>query len=296
MTSRIADPGLSASNHARRLWEAIEPLHAVVYFDPEVTAATSRVGLRGFWMSYFAGRFAPMGPVPSASVTAMAFGFAPSMVARSIPDAWSFAEPDEVLDARMTAAAESLRHHLDRRSVSDLAKVTDAFWEAVGRCRFEGRPLAAAWSQVPRPGSPLAAVWLAATVFREHRGDGHVLAAVGEGLSGLDTTLTLVATGAITREVIQPSRGWTDDEWDASTRRLVDRGLLDESGHLTDDGRDVRRQVEAVTDRLASAAIDGFEPTEVERIIEVAAAASRSLVDGGLIPIPNPIGAPRPAD
>jgi len=132
--------------------------------------------------------------------------------------------------------------------------------------------------------------------LREHRGDGHVLAAVGAGLSGLDATLTLVATGAITREVIQPNRGWTDDEWDESTRALVDRGLLDESGRLTDAGRDVRRHVEAETDRLAGAAIDGVEPAEIERIIAVAADASRSLVDAGLIPIPNPIGVPRPAD
>jgi hypothetical protein len=48
---------------ARRLWEAIEPIHAVVYFAPEPAETARRIGLRGFWMGYFAGRAAPMGPV-----------------------------------------------------------------------------------------------------------------------------------------------------------------------------------------------------------------------------------------
>lgn len=283
------------SSLARRFWEAIEPLHAVVYFAPEATEATKQLGLRGFWMSYFAGRFAPMGPVPAASVTAIAFGFAPTMVARSIPDAWTFADPAAVLDARMEGATRSLRQHLDPPLLRDVATLADRLWEAVAGCRFDGRPLAAAWSQVPRPDDPLAAVWLAATVLREHRGDGHVLAAVGAGLSGLDATRTLVATGAITRDIIQPNRGWTDDDWYGTTRDLVARGLLGPDGNLTETGRAMRQAIEDQTDRLASPAIDHLEATLVNQVIEVTARASRSLIDGGIIPVPNPIGAPRPS-
>jgi hypothetical protein len=36
------------STLARRFWEAIEPIHAVVYFAPEPAEAARRVGLRGF--------------------------------------------------------------------------------------------------------------------------------------------------------------------------------------------------------------------------------------------------------
>jgi hypothetical protein len=46
---------------ARRFWEAIEPIHAVVYFASEPATAAREVGLRGFWMGYFAGRVAPLG-------------------------------------------------------------------------------------------------------------------------------------------------------------------------------------------------------------------------------------------
>ena len=284
----------SDSSLARRFWEAIEPLHALVYFSPEATDATKQLGLRGFWMSYFAGRFAPMGPVPAASVTAMAFGFAPTKVARSIPDAWTFAEPAVVLDARIDGATRSLRQHLDAKLLSDVASLADPLWEAVAGCPFDGRPLAAAWSQVARPDDPLAAVWLATTVLREQRGDGHALAAVAAGLSGLDATRTLVATGAITRDIIQPNRGWTDDEWDRTTRDLVSRGLLGTDGHLTETGGAMRQAIEDQTDRLASPAIDHLEATLVNQVIEVTARASRSLIDSGIIPVPNPIGAPRP--
>jgi hypothetical protein len=61
---------------ARRFWEAIEPIHAVVYFAPEPAEAARKIGLRGFRMGYFAGRVAPLGPLPAKAVTAMAYGFA----------------------------------------------------------------------------------------------------------------------------------------------------------------------------------------------------------------------------
>jgi hypothetical protein len=139
---------------ARRFWEAIEPIHAVVYFAAEPADAARRAGLRGFWMGYFAGRVAPMGPVPPASVAAMAYGFAPAMVARAIPDAWRFADPAAVLDARITGAADALCTNLDPAMTVKVTELSGLLWEAVAGCRFEGRPLAAAWSKCPVPATP----------------------------------------------------------------------------------------------------------------------------------------------
>ncbi|MGH9079804.1 MAG: SCO6745 family protein [Acidimicrobiales bacterium] len=279
---------------ARRLWEAVEPIHAVVYFAPEAAAAARRIGLRGFWMSYFAGRVAPLGPVPPEPVAAMVYGFAPTMVARAIPDAWQFAHPDVVVDARVTGAADALRAHLDPPSLARLDKLSDLLWEAVAGCGFEGRPLASAWSQVPRPADVVSSAWLAMTILREHRGDGHVIAAVGAGLSGLDATLTFVATGAVTREVMQPNRGWSDDDWERSSRRLRARDLLDHAGRLTESGRALRGGVEELTDRLATLPIEQLGEAGVEQAIGLAAPMSRQLIDHGTIPVPNPVGAPRP--
>ncbi|MGH3253243.1 MAG: SCO6745 family protein, partial [Trebonia sp.] len=137
-------------------------------------------------------------------------------------------------------------------------------------------------------------LWLAATVLREHRGDGHVLAAVAHGLRGLDATVTFAATGAISRAMIQPARGWTDEDWEQSSRRLVARGLLDSGGRLTKTGGALRRDVEELTDRLAAGPVERVGSTGVERAIELATPISRHLMDTGVVPIPNPIGAPRP--
>jgi hypothetical protein len=280
---------------ARRLWAAVEPIHAVVYFAPEPLEAARKIGLRGFWMSYFASRVAPLGALPAPAVEAVTYGFAASIVNRAIPDAWSFASPAAVLEARLASAPAALRNHaaagLLNKSVDELA---DLLWEAVAGCRFDGRPLAAAWAGVPRPADPVGALWLAATVLREHRGDGHVLAGVTHGLRGLDATVTFVATGAITRALIQPTRGWTDEDWGQSSRRLQARGLLDSSGRLTKTGGALRREVEDLTDRLAAGPVERIGSTGVERAIALAAPVSRSLMDTGLIPLPNPTGAPRP--
>ncbi len=275
------------------MWEAVEPLHAVVYFAPEPAEAAKAIGLRGWWMGYFAGRVAPLGPVEASAVTAMLYGFAPGMVARALPDAWSRADPQAVLSTRIEAAGRALRERVDgaEPAVRELAEL---LVEATDACTFDARPLAAAWAALPPREDPFEKAWLAATVLREHRGDGHVLAGVTAGLSGLDATLTLVATGAVPREAIQPNRGWTDDDWDESVLRLQAAGLLDDGGQLTEAGRALRRTIEDATDRLAAAPVERLGPARAERVIDVAAPISRRLIDDGLVPVPNPIGAPRP--
>ena len=62
---------------ARQLWWALEPYHAVVYFAPDAKATYEAIGLKGFWMGYFASRAAPLGPTPAEVVTARVFQFPP---------------------------------------------------------------------------------------------------------------------------------------------------------------------------------------------------------------------------
>ncbi|MEV6912413.1 hypothetical protein [Amycolatopsis sp. NPDC051071] len=276
----------------RRLWEAVEPLHAVVYFAPETAAAAKAVGLPSWWMGYFAGRVAPLGPLPEPPVTAMLFGFAPRMVARSLPDAWKYAEPAAVLRSRMDAVETALERILPADAPLD--ELADLLEQAVTGCDYAARPLAAAWSSVARPASAAGRVWLAATVLREHRGDGHVLSAVAAGLRGLDTTLTHIGTGAVTREVIQINRGWTDDDWDESVGRLRERGVLDGELTLTGPGIVLRQHIEAETDRLAAGPLEALGEDGAAEAVRLAVPLSRHVFDAGAIPLPNPMGAPRP--
>lgn len=73
---------------SRRMWESLEPIHAVVYWAPKCRAATDALGATGGWMGYFGLRPAPLGPVPAAVVCASFYNVHPERVARAIPAAW----------------------------------------------------------------------------------------------------------------------------------------------------------------------------------------------------------------
>lgn len=139
---------------ARRFWMAIEPIHAISYFAPEPAEAAKRIGLRGFWMGYFAGRVAPLGVVPASAVCAMAYGFAPSMVSRAIPDAWRFASPELILQTRIESSATALRTHIKPEMVNVVAELSQYLWDAVQGCGCVARndDLARAQGRRTRPG------------------------------------------------------------------------------------------------------------------------------------------------
>jgi hypothetical protein len=274
----------------RRLWQLLEALHGVVYFAPEPLDALVATGLRGFWMSYFAGRAAPMGAVTPAVVEATFHNFAPRLVHRAIPDAWRFADPATILAQRGPAAAAALRRLLgsdgDPTAVARAVELLDA---ALVDLDCSGRPLAAANADLARTGDeaePLVRLWQLATVVREHRGDGHVALLVAAGLDGCQAHVTLVAGGGISRSALQPARGWEDDEWDAAEQALVERGWLDGSGRPTAVGRRARRQLETETDRLASAPwrrLGEAQTSELEAILTPWASA---IWASGTLPAP----------
>ena len=62
----------------------MELIHSVTYFDPRCASAMSSLGLKGFWMGYFAGRSAPLGTASPAVVTATFSVFAPRRVERAL--------------------------------------------------------------------------------------------------------------------------------------------------------------------------------------------------------------------
>ncbi len=292
MFSQIDQLDLSG---ARTAWRVLEPYHAMIYFAPEARAAYAAAGLKGFWMGYFASRAAPLGSVPASVVTATFFNFHPSMVARAIPDAWRFSSPERVLQARFQAADAALRRLLGSQLASnEIAEAAELAKEAVAGCSVAGRPLFAAYSALQWPTEPHLVLWHAATLLREFRGDGHVVALLAEGLDGCEAHLTLVGTGTVPREAIQPHRGWSDEEWEAARQRLQRRGLLDENGPLTPAGIALRQTVEDRTDLLALPPWQHLGRERSARLVSLVRPLSISIVDQGGIPMPNPMGVPRP--
>src|SRR3954447_17016266 len=225
---------------ARRLWTLLEPIHAVTYFAPSARSAFEAAGLRGFWRGYFAGRLAPLGPVDAPVATAVLFGFAPSMVARGVPGIWSLATPEAALTARLAGVEPVLQASWDASSPS-LVRLGELL-RRTGAAPVAGHPLFAANAGLPWPDEPRLAVWHAATLLREHRGDAHVAALTAAGLDGCEALVTHVAAAGPSRAALQGNRGWTDEEWAAATSRLVARGWL-EDGRLTGEGRAGRAAV-----------------------------------------------------
>ena len=271
---------------ARRLWATLEPLHAAAYFAPEVRSAGKAVGLRGYWDTYFAFRAAPLGPVAAAPVVAIFATFAPGMVARALPSAWSRASVVDCLAARSAVGASVLRGI----GVSD--EVCVAAVPLLSAAEFEptGRPLGSANAALPLPSDPVEAVFQLATTVREHRGDGHVAALATAGLSGLDATHLQLARNGFPPEGMREIRGWSPEEWAEAGASLVARGLLTPDG-LTPAGAELLDSVEETTDSLAWQG--GLSAVPVDEVVSVLEPAVAAVWASGLLPAANPIGVPR---
>lgn len=291
-TTRHAD-GTRTNHPARRLWQLAEPIHAVTYFAPDAHRAFEKTGLREFWRGYFAGRAAPMGPVGAGVVTASFFGFHPAFVARAVPSIWSIAEPARAIDARLAGADEALR-----RIAGDLldpgccATAAGFLRAALVDCSRDGRPLFAANLDLDWPGDPHLALWHAATLVREFRGDRHVAALMNADLGPCEAHVTQVAMNGVPLGSIKPYRGWGDDDYETATERLRVRGWLTRSGTLTERGREGRDAVEADTDRLAGETVERLGADRLAQVTDALTPLVSRLQHGGVIPYPNPMGVP----
>ena len=237
---------------ARAMWTMFEPVHDVTYFAPEALRAFTEAGLRGYWRGYFAGRAAPLGGARAAVVTASFYNFAPAFVARAIPGVWDLITPQEAIAVREAGATAALRRLLGGRE-AEAAKAADLLWRAAENLDFAGRALAAANAELPVSGDPLTRLWQATTLLREHRGDGHFAALAAADIDGCEAVVLRCAKDTdISRDMMQPVRGWSDEQWDGAATRLTERGLTGEDGAMTAAGRAVHDAVEAATDQAAA--------------------------------------------
>src|SRR4051794_27445604 len=284
MLRRMASPA------ARRMWTLYEPYHAVIYFAPEAAEAFKDAGYKGFWMGYFAARLAPLGAASPEVGTAVCFGFLPSMVARSLPDAWRFAPPVAALDARLSGASGAL----DALGISDddVAEAADLAARAAGAVDPAGHILGAANAALPLPETPRLALWQATTTLREHRGDGHLAALTAAGLDGCQAQVFAVAGGA-DRSWLQRSRGWSDEDWSCAFDELLARELIAEDGTLSEGGTMVRDEIEAQTDAAAEAPWQALGSQPAERLAELLIPLAVRIASD-VVPYPNPIGVPLP--
>jgi hypothetical protein len=253
---------------ARRLFRLVEPIAAVTYFAAEPNHALTALGLRNYWDRYFAGRAAPLGRVPAEVVHAIFYNFADGEVARHIPRVWDIATPEDALAGRERGSAAALRRILgDLADAPALARAAKVAAHAATGAPTEGRALYAALRALPVPEEPVARLWHAATLLREHRGDGHNAALVAAGIGGTEAHVLHALSEGIPAEKFGRVHHLPAEQLAAVVDGMRARGLIATSGWLSDAGRESKERIESLTDDLATAPYDNLPPTQLDQLI-----------------------------
>jgi hypothetical protein len=253
---------------ARRLFELTEPIALVNFFSPEPNESMAALGFGNYWAGYFAGRAAPLGRVPAEVVHAAFYSFANGEVARHIPKVWDTTTPAAAHAAREQGCVAALRRILgDLIETPGLARAAELLAEASTSAPTEGRVMYAALRALPMPEEPVARLWHAANMLREHRGDGHIAALVSERIGGTEAhVLSALDMGIYPAESFGRIHHLPKPRLAEVMGGLRDRGLLDPSGHFTDAGRATKGRIESQTDALAQAPYDGLEPLKLDQL------------------------------
>jgi hypothetical protein len=272
---------------AERVHRILEPIHAMINFTPELQDRLTGIGLRPGRMCAFAARVAPLGAVTLGAVAGVFFTFNPELMGRHFPRAWTLASPEAVVAGRLDAVDASLRRLLGPETIesSELAEAAALAREAAAGCFAVGRPMYAAQAALGWPAEPHLQLWHAATLLREFRGDGHVAVLVSRGLDALTALITHTATG---RGFVEPAakllRGWSDEQWAEAQQRVREAGLIDDDGALTDQGTQLRQELEDATNRLAELPWITLGQENADRLRDLGEGFAKQLVAAGAFP------------
>jgi helix-turn-helix protein len=274
----------------KRCHDVLNPLHSLLYFAPEAEAEFVAAGLAEGRMGYFASRAAPMGAVGPATVRATFYNFSPALIERHIPAAWDLATPAAVTAARLRAVDRALRRTLgdDIAHSAEVREAAELALSCAGAGGPEGRPLYAAHAELEVPDvleTPHVALWFGATLIREYRGDGHLMALQDAELDGVEALFSHTATGrGFEPGFAVASRGWTTEQWEAAHDRLAARGLVGADGALTEAGVALRRTVEEHTNRLGHAPFELLGEERTVRLTELCGRLTGIALGNGAFP------------
>jgi hypothetical protein len=248
---------------------ALNSFHSTIYFADDLDRELAAYGVADPMAVYLAGRAAPLGEVSAGVVTAAFNAFAPDLVASHIPAVWTQVKPAQVVSSRLRAADQVLTRLLGRPELdsAEVHEAADLAMTAAASAPRPGRPMYAANRDLPVPDAPHLRLWHAATLLREYRGDAHLVALGHAELDGLDALVSHCASpDGMPKEVVRAKRGWTEADWAASERRLRERGLMDRTGALTEEGLRCRARLEQDTDRLSGIPFAELGPSNVRRL------------------------------
>jgi hypothetical protein len=253
---------------ARRMHRLVEPICLVTFFSDEPNDALMALGFQNYWDGYFASRSAPLGLVPAEVVHAAFYNFADGEVARHIPRVWRTTTPEAAFAAREQGCVAALRRILgDLADSPGLARAADLATKAGTGAPIEGRIMYAGLRALPQPDEPVARLYHAATLLREYRGDGHIAALVAAGIGGTEAHVLHALSEGMPAEKFGRVHHLPEAQLAAVVDGMRARGLIDDSGWLTNAGRKTKKRIESLTDDLAAPAYDSLAPGELDQLI-----------------------------
>lgn len=275
----------------RRLRDRLEPLAGCVYFAPETHQAFEAIGF-GPPNPGFAGVEAPnrdayvvsrggcLGPVPGEVIT-MAFGvFSPDVIVPAADAGWAIADRDQVLAARARGTTAFLERALPEPSGPAVERTTELLLRGADAAGLAGRALFAGLRSLGLPGNPAGDLWRAADLIREHRGDCHIAAWTGAGLSAPEIMLLTELWWGLPRRSYALTRGWSEQAFDRADEALARRGLITgpgPDGALTDDGLALRRHIEHETDSLEARVIAAIG-SDIDELVALLAPMADAII------------------
>jgi hypothetical protein len=253
---------------ARRMFELVEPIGVLPYAADDPNEAMFALGFADYWDTYFAGRAAPLGLTPAEVVDALFYNFAPGEVARHIPKVWETTTPEAAIAARRAGCATALRRILgDQVDAPAFARATELLTTAATSAPAEGRPMYAALLALPVPDDVAARMFHAASLLREHRGDGHIVALMAEGIGGLEAHALFALAMDLPAERFGRIWHLPPAQIAAIVDGLRERGLVGDDGWLSEQGRAVHERVEARTDDLAAPPYEVLTADELDELM-----------------------------
>jgi hypothetical protein len=263
-------PAMSATRRlARTMFDLVEPIGVIPYSADEPNEAMFALGFTNYWDTYFAGRAAPLGSsVPADVVHAIFYSFAPGEVARHIPKVWRTTTPETAIAARQQGCVTALRQILgDLLDAPEVTPAVELLTKAATSAPLEGRPMYAALRTLRLPEEPVARLFHAASLLREHRGDGHIAALMAEGIGGLEAHVLM----ALDLGIPAPTFGRVHHLPPALLTDLIDRmkdrGLVVDEATFTPAGRQAKDRIEALTDELAVVPYEVLEVAELDELM-----------------------------
>jgi DNA-binding MarR family transcriptional regulator len=254
-------------SNIHRVFELIEPI-ATITFSQGPTEEFLALGMRNYWDGYFAGRAAPLGLAPAEVVDAVFYNFADGEVARHIPWVWGITTPQEAIAVRERGSAAALRQRIGNLANSPgVVHVADLATRAAVSAPTEGRALYAGLRALAVPSDPVARLWHATTLLREHRGDGHNIILAAHGIGGGESHVLMALTMGMRAEEFGRINHLPPARVVAVLDRLRARGLVDAEGWFTDAGRELREKIESQTDELARPPYDVLSEDELDELI-----------------------------